>query len=277
MLKSNSKKYGYVVDSMSFNPSATLYLSTEHAAYRNDEEGIFGFNIPNSMYVDKAVKIVPMSVTVPNIFPNVNKYKNTWTLVGTGELSIPVKQYSASTLVAALSATSNLVFWNVSPDGYFQIAGVNQTLTSPTIDFFAMLGFASQVTYSNGVYSLSWTNTLTASDLPNLGGEKIIFIHIDKMGGGNMVNGEDGTLHDLVAHVSLHDVDFGMEGHWRSNDILIDDIEYRHYNKLDSLVVDIRDSRNRRLKLPANYHLRMMFKIFHRDSAWPKMPRGGQA
>lgn len=243
--------------------SALFYLSTEHASRRSG--GRFEFNIANAMYVNKVVKLVPQSITLPNIFPNVSVYNNSWT-EPSGFISVSPAQYSALGISTQFTLDStDFTFTLVG--GFFQIACVGTlAMTSPTIDVFSLLGFQDQVTLAGGIYTLSVPTTLTASSLPNAGGEKLVFIVSSKMAPGNCVFGADGKLYDILTTLSLHNIDYGLEGHFRTGDVIAEDIDYKHTNQLDSFVVALLDSQFRPLDLPTNYHLRMMFKVFHGEN-----------
>lgn len=241
--------------------SVLLYLSSEHAYTRSGSK--FQFHVGNTIYVEKAVKIVPVSIHLANIFPNVNQYRNSWTEVTAH--TITEKQYSSSELVTALNTESPKFTFSVDVNGFFVITCVGtETLSSPTIDFFEMLGFQDQVTAPN--YTLSVTTSLTASTLPNLGGEKIVFFLCDELSPSNCVYAKDGSPYNVLSMISLHDVDYGHEGHFRGADVFVDDIEYKHHNNLDSFVIQLIDSKFRALPLPNNYHFRIVFKVFHEDN-----------
>lgn len=246
--------------------SALLYLSTEHAKHRDASTGKYTFNIGNTIYIEKSVRIVPTSITLPNIFPNVNAYRNTWS-EPSGAVVIPIGQYSTTTLATAATTASTDFTVTINADGYFDFActGTN-SVASLTIDVFEMFGFQDQVQFLAGAYQLPVTTNLTATSYPNLGGEKMILLSCDKIGSSNLIFGADGTPYDIFANVSFHDVDYGYTAQFKAADSTLEDIVYKHHNNLDTMMVEILDSKMRHLVMPSNYHLRMIFKVFHQDN-----------
>lgn len=251
--------------------SVLLYLNSHHAL--RDGLGRYVFNIPNSLYVEKAVKISPISASVTNIFPNVSQYKNKWLSWRGGAPileSVSIGQYTLSTFVTQFNlATTLLVLSYNATTERFTLTGTD-ILLSETKDLFELLGFQDQVVASVLVSDQPWelnvAVSLTATSPPNFGGEKMVHLMCDKIGHTNMIYAKDGTPYDMFASISFHDVDYGQTGQFRSAEVMQDDINYKYDNNLDTLVVDLYDSKLRTLVLPSNYEVHMVFKVFHRDN-----------
>jgi hypothetical protein len=182
------------------------------------------------------------------------------------EHSITAAQYTITDLMTQLTASSTDCTFTVGSDGYVTITTTGTTyLYSPTIDFFDMLGFQDQVAAPD--YTLTVTTSLKATSLPNVGGEKVVFLACAELAPGNCVFGGDGTPYDILLPISFADTAFGYEACYRGADTEIEDVEYKFYNKIATLEFIIRDSKFRPLLLPKNYHFRMILKVFHKDYA----------
>ena len=252
--------------------SALFFISTEHATHRDDTISRFTINIGNTIYVDKATSVVPTSISLPNIFPNVTLHKNSWLEDPAGALSIPVNQYTLTELLVALNASGSGITWSET-DGFIVMTTAVTTLITAGTEFWGMLGFSSSQYNANGEISATAVSPLTAAHKPNLGGEAVIFITCDKIAPGNMVHAKDGTPYDVLAVLSLHDTPHGQVTHFRSDDIRMSDIEYKGHNQFDTLIVGIWDSQMRSLPFAENHHLRMTLKVFHADNQRGMQPR----
>lgn len=249
--------------------TALVYFSTEQLTNRTVGKTEFQFGINNSVYLKNVRKIVPQSISLPNIFPNVNSHRNSWVEPSSGTPKVlDAKQYTTSTLVTALNSKSTDFTFSVDANGYFNIActGTKSMDTSANTypkEIFEMLGFQDDLE-SNGT-ELSIPTSIVASNLPNLGGEKKVFISSAKLAQANCIHGGDDTPYDILTVISFHDVGFGFEANYRAEDMIVGDVEYDFANQLDKIHVTLLDSKFRPLYLPTNYHLRMVLKIFHMD------------
>ena len=250
--------------------SALFFVSTEHATHRVADKARFTVNVGNSIFIDKAVRIVPFSISLPHVFPNVNSYRNFWIEVGGSsfaEYEIPVGQYTLTELIAALNATATDITWAVAVDGRVTLqsaGGLDQIFEIAAYeDWFEMLGFTQAV---GDVLIVDGTNLMTADSLPYMGGEQIVFISCDKLAPANMIHAKDGTPYDIVASASLHDTEYGQVYHNRSDDTKLGDIEYQSHNQFDTMIIELFDSRMRLLAFPSNQHLHMTFKVYHMDN-----------
>ena len=252
--------------------SSLLYLSTEHATRRNAD---FFINISNSTSPTKVRKVVPVSVTIPNIFPNVNRYRNTWQENGGPEITIPEGQYDIDSLAAAFTAASTNLTMTVN-GGVLEIT--NNTagsvfMESKTTDIFDMLGFHDAISPvpafppPGTVYRLTFSalETKTAG-LPNLGGEKMVFVTSQKLAHGSTTFGGDSVEYNILANISFHNVDYGQTAHFEVNELKSHEIDWLHHNNIDTVEMTILDSKFRPLLLPGNYHMRIVLRIFHQDS-----------
>jgi hypothetical protein len=239
------------------------FLSTEHITRTVGQE-TFEFNIAEADKSDDIHRIVPVAISLPNIFENVNSFRNKFVDSG-GTRTIPVNQYTTTTLATALSAASVDFNMTVNSDGKFVLTctgtkTMNTTANDTPNELFELLGFQDDL-LSEGI--LEVTTSQIASKLPNLGGEKLVFIRAPELAAGNMINGDDRNSSDILTQISFHDVGFGFEGHVKAADMMVDDVEYKVPQSFSMLRVEILDSKFRRLTLPNNYHLRLILKFIH--------------
>lgn len=253
---------------MAQRESSLLYLSTEHATRAGKDMSV---TINNSTAPTKVVQIVPVTLTIPNIFPNVNEYRNSF-FIDNRPVSIPAGQYDVTSLATALT-TASLTLTFTHNGAAFEMentSGVPSTVNSPTSDIFDMLGFHELVqppTAGFDFYYIPIANGATVvGSSPNLGGEKMVFLMSQKLAHGNLTFGADSTDYNVVAHLCFHNVDYGQTGIFEVNEASAHSIDFLHHNNLDRIELAVFDSKFRKLQLPINYHLRMVLRLYHRDS-----------
>lgn len=264
---------------MSFSDTSSFYVSTRDATSRSANGSKYVINLGNTINVTKATTIVPVSMTIDNIFNNVNGYNNTFTFVSPSSAlqTVQEDQYTNTTLAAALQALytpiSAALTMTINANSRFEFGACSGEIISAPLDHWRTLGFQDQVVLSGSEYRLTLpgSGTLAGATLPNLGGEKLINVAIDEMGPSNMIHSKDGIPHDVVAHISFHDVVFGATAHWRSQHQENDKIKLRGGNQLNNLVIEILDHDLRPLNMPSNYHCRIYFKVFHKDTVTRQM------
>jgi len=247
--------------------SSLLYLSSEHGERKANEIVI---SLGNTTHVRKVVKLIPVSVTLPNIFPNVNQYKNTWREgVDPTLLSIPEGQYDVDSLVVALNAASGDFTFSHNGTSFVitNVSGGTTAIRTTSSDLFELLGFQDQIVKGTTEYVLSFASSdVFVGGLPNLGGEKVVFVMSHKLAHANMCFGGDGTQYDCVAHVDFTQTDYGQSSIFRVDDIDAHDIDFYYHNNLDVVTLYLYDSRFRDLILPNNYHLRIVLRAHHKDT-----------
>lgn len=223
----------------------------------------------------KVISICPVLIHIPNVFPNVNAYRNTWVqdYLGTPVTkTVPVGQYSNTELVAALNAVAGTDFtfsYNSSSLKYTVTCVGTKTISSADA-LLEILGFRSQTTVGTNlsganVNVLSVPTTLTAAEYPNLGGEKLIHLHMSTFGGANCINSVDGSQYPVVASVSLAETAFGQTVK-HEGDYSLMDIDHGAVLDCNAFDVWLTDSMYRTLKLPRSYYLEIVLKLFHVDT-----------
>lgn len=251
------------------------YYVSSHNAVRDAATATFVVNVQNAIYVNKAVKVCPMSVTLPNIFPNVTKYNNTFSESDGGPTpvtrTIPIGQYTLTELVTAFNAASTRFTMAVSAAGMTTMtAGTPGDRLQANIDFIHLFGLQGWVAPSSSTIYESQTDNHTSVVPVNIGGEKLVHLICNQLASAHCIHAVDGTPYDVVAHISLHDVPYGFDAHWRASDVVIDNVAYKDHVNLDTLRIQLLDHQFRPLTFPDNYHVRMMLKIFHQDGMMGK-------
>ena len=237
--------------------SVLLYLSTEHATTRN--EGTWTVNMGNSIFVEKAKMITPLSVTLTHLFPNINQYNNT-ILVGSVTYTIPIGFYTTAELITAMNTL-------LAPETV-SLALVDGVIVASTVtDFKTFIPQSTDLSHVLGVpfqILLRTATPLTFLHPPNLSGEKLVHIACDKMAHGNLIHGADGKLHDILATVHLSNVAYGFTTTFKSQDIDAYSIQYKYSNSLtSSLNFRLLDSQMRNLSYAENLHCQILTKVYH--------------
>jgi len=258
--------------------SCLLYVSSHHATAADYAAGKFSFNIPNSMFVDSVARLAPVSATVPNMFENINTRLQNHTFtsqLGVDPIDIaviPLQQYNLTDYLAALTAVAPNFTFTVETNGHVSIneTGDDDPVVSGTIEFWHTLGFdESQLTNAGGSqWQLQLINlsTITANNLPNLGGDKMLWIAIDHGAHGNVTSAFDGMQYDGLIPVDLTTTDYGQSANFICPHLDIFNVEFKYSNALKTFDVELLDYKFRALPLPANYSFQLVLKIFHMEN-----------
>lgn len=251
--------------------NALLYTSTEHATTRSADGHQWTVNIGNTIYAEKVDSIAPLQVTLANIFPNVTQYNNAFTVSngdGAVNVVVPVGQYTAT--VFASTVTTQLAGVNVTltlnADDKFVFTSTNAhgntTVTSTLIDAWHLLGYAN----ADGV-TFAQTTATTAPYVPNMSGEKIVHIACDKLAHGNLVYGDDGSLHDIFVTIHLTDTTYGFNATFLPQQDETYHVDYKYANSVTStLDFQLLDSKLRPLPYPLNHHVQIVFRLHHHEN-----------
>lgn len=248
-----------------------LYLNTDHAKNRDSANGRYTFNMGNCLFTNKAVRVVPSFTSVPNIFPNINAYRNSWT-EPSGNRVIAVGQYSSSGLITALNATSVDFVFAVNAAGFVTVTCTGTKVLTTSYEFLAVLGLQdagvltglSRLVDGDPICNLTVVATHTGTSPINIGGEKIAVIACGKMAHSNAIFANDGKPYDILSTVSFATTVYGQTA-TTDGDSDLHDVKYKYYNNLDTLVFELLDGKLRPLIMPSNYNVHMVIKIFHRD------------
>lgn len=254
--------------------SVLTYISSEHASSKSQDGSQFIVNMNNTVYAEKASAISVNQVVVPNVFPNVNAYRNEMRVAG-NLITIPVGQYTASTLATTVTALIAAIPLNVTltytADAFVWTnneAGL-QTISASS-EVWEMLGWDwRNFTLFAGLYTIDVAGgggTNTAPHLPSLYGEKLVHIVCDRLGHGNCVHGADGKLHDVIATVPLADTQWGFTKVWEPHEVKQWRVNFKYVNSISSsLEFQLLDTKMRALPMPYNHHIQMVVKVYHKE------------
>jgi hypothetical protein len=232
----------------------------------------------NSTYAEKASGIALNKVVIPNIFPNINAYRNVIT-VGGNTFTIPVGQYTAGELATTVTAllaadpipvvlsfANNRFTWTNNDVGGRNIDASSEvwehlgwnwrTLQEIGPDLYRVLVL-------NGAPPV---NQVLAPHPPALFGEKLVHVACDKLSHGNMVHGADGKLHDVLCTVPLGETVFNFTKVWEPHSEKMYRINYKYVSSHSStLEFQILDSRLRPLPFASNHHIQLVLKLYHKE------------
>lgn len=268
-------------------------VGAEDTAVTPDNNGSHQHVVPNNLYCSNIKKMIPLKVFIPNVFPNVTKHSHRIQIrtdppsqegkVVSKDITIPVGSWSAVELASYLTTKSEIGLGSVLTWTYSNVDGKQGFVITNTDSFnwyvveldegvFDMLGLVTEalvatsttryvhVPNNNGTYPAN-----AIPNWPNLGGEPLVHVSIQDIGDGNLVNADDGQLYDIVTTVPLTDIPFGETTSFQAPDIATEDLEYVHEKALNNFKVTLLDQHYRPLDLPHNFHVQMVFKLFHRD------------
>ena len=263
---------------LDYEETCLTYISSEHATSRTPDGHRFTVNMGNTTFAAKASGVTLNKVLLPNIFPNINAYRNTFT-IGGATITIPVAFYSAADLATTITSLStallldvNLTFTN-ERFTWTNVGVVDRDIEA-SAEIWDYLGWDWRTLEDLGgeIYRLSVAdatpgpNTQLAPHPPALFGEKIVHVSCDKLSHGNLVHGADGKLHDVLCTVPLGETVFNFVKVWEPNSEKSYRVNYKYVNSISStLDFQILDSRLRHLPFSPNHHIQIVLKTYHKE------------
>ena len=259
-------------------PRKHVFVSGVHASSKSEDGETFTVTMGNSIGVTHASGLTVSQVTIPHVFPNINKYRQTWHFDGI-DYVIPIAQYTAAELVTelntqlvgtgivhAFNAATNI--WTITNNAGHDI---DASLTSEQWDF---LGYNwrddAAVLQTSGPnegrydFTIPDTATLTAQHVPNMAGEMFVNIACRQLAHSNLVHGGDGIQYDIMCPVPLSNIEYlGVQS------FIVPHAEYASVNFANAIAMDqtlefhVLDSRMRRLSVPLNHHVEVFFCAHH--------------
>lgn len=279
-------------------PSLHCHITSINAGLVNRTlwgNGVFDFVYGNCIGVTKAIKIIPVSASVPNVFPNVRKEWTQWIISS----SLPFdafgnfisKFYTITELMTALEVITledgvTPFFALDEETGKIVTAGdaspQNYTITLHPRMWILMgwgdiVGQLPQNNFDEDkiIWTWSGTNTDVPSTQfqllePNLSGEQIVHISLSDFAPANLVssfNGssEQASVRDTVITMNVGDTPYGGMHTTKTNTEWLEDVDYRTETNLAEGRVSILDDRFEPLYLPTNHHVSLLFKVYHGD------------
>lgn len=255
-----------------------VYASSEHATARSTDGHRFTVNMGNTTFAEKASGITLNKVILPNVFPNINAYRNTF-LVGLTTVTIPVGFYDAGEIVTIVNAQlagaaeATMAFAN-NRFSFTNIAGGPLLISVTAVpEVWEWLGWDWRAIDAltglfDGLYQITITDgaTVTAPHNSGLHGEKLVHISCDKLSHSNLVHGADGKLHDILCTVPLGETVYNFIKVWEPLSEKSYRINYKYVNSISStLEFRVLDSRMRPLPFSPNAHLQIVLKVYHKE------------
>lgn len=238
----------------------------------------------NCNKITNAIKVVPIMITLPNVFDNVNTYNNFFSFNFEAEdpslqfhMIIPPGFYTRNRFIEKINS---VVTTTIAP-GNFPAPGVKFnfdevenriTITNSTgydlsitasSDYWMMLGYMAPTDYVTKTIQAGASDT--APYLPNFGGERIVHVVMKEIARGNMVTSQ-GTELNVLTTVSLHNTPYGSYTSKETTDIFLEDIDYKQQNNLNDVTIELLDYRYRNLIVPHNFSVHVTLKVYHVDT-----------
>lgn len=264
--------------------SVLLHLTTEHKNDGTQNNADFHVLVGNSINIKSAVKIVPVTITIPHFFPNIGPHSSRLMIGFNGlpqvVMTLPTSQYTntqlaleltgqIATILGPTASGENIIVSledghlniNNTPDQTIQISPYFDGIVGMNDDLWEMLGLLPDLSFDIPV-----GNDLVMSGMDrmiNMAPLHTIFVHSSHLAPSNAIT-SDGTPADVVDIIDLSKVPYKGVAHKQINDAGLGDID--HYTTKEIGRVDIRltDSKMRTLSLPPNYHPQLTLKVFYK-------------
>jgi len=252
-------------------PRKHVYVSGVHASTKSDDGETVIITMGNSVGVTHANGISVTQITLPNVFPNINRYRYEW-VVDTVSYFTPINQYTATTLATAMTAlVANLVHaydttthsWSITNNTG---APVVLSFTSEQWDVLGYHWRGSGFTLNGDRYDVTLANAgvLQAMYVPNMANEQFVSVACRQIAHSNLVHGSDGIQYDILCPVPFSDTPFLSVKSFITPDENYASVNFQNAIALDqSLEFHILDSRMRRLAFPLNHHMDLFFSAHH--------------
>ena len=284
--------------------SVVTYCS--HHASKTDStygNGKFSCVINNGNNTTHAIKVVPIKILIPNIFPNLSsehiitllRFSDAWNPTGTTSITIPVGNYTIQTLVdfintklVSMYTDDNLICKFENDRVVFTKNSYTSTLDAHLVfsmskEFSKIIGFQNNpqttlqnmqgVPVSNDLFLIheqlpNSTATvyygLTALTHPCLLSTPLVHVMARDLAPGNMQT-SDSQEYNLVCSVSMHDVPYGAYAAHTASDIFVDDIDYTVPRSIGAVDFEIRDHNLQLLPIDTRFPVIVQLKLYHVD------------
>jgi hypothetical protein len=260
------------------NKDAFLHLSTQDGRLVGTNKWHIPVD-PNVLHGRDIVQLLPVVVTVPNVFPNVRAPYNTFTIqdatnVGVvTTITIAEAFYTGTEVAAALNAAlvaagfTDVTFsYNSLNTNQSEFRVTNNSATIIyNIDVVGTLDRIVGVTPTTSATFPLAELTTTSFGRPNLAGERVVHIRSEKLGHTQGLHSESGMT-DLCVTIPLTSSAsaYGGIGTWSPNDKDSTRLDMQFdVNLANGVDVSLWDHRMLPLSLPSNFEIELQFKIIH--------------
>ena len=243
--------------------SVICYVSTEHCtriASNSWRANIGG----NTLFANKSTRLTPVQISIPNVFPNIKVDLSMSTTSGT--TTLPAGQYTSAQIMdffntSAIFGVADELQMTQNDQGRYIIT--NNSLAAKFVNFTVeSQKFLGSPALGFGMASFA---SVFFTKLPNLGGEKLVFVKSNRLAALNMVSAEAGGLHDILFSVPLTDTNYGDTALYAPGDSILGDIDFQAEIDMSKLDFEILDSLMAPLAFDDNQHIRMVWKLHHNE------------
>jgi hypothetical protein len=258
--------------------TALTYISSEHATSRSADGHQFTVNMNNSVFVEKSSGIGLAKAIIPNVFPNINAYRNQLE-IGGFVITIPVGQYTATEMATYITAQNvingvgvvltydgtRFTFTNndVGP-GNRPVEAIPEVWDWLGWNWRELNGVAGDFPYQLLIAPAGGVEV--APHPAAMFGEKLVHISCDKLAHGNLVDGADGKLYDILVTIPLGETVWHALSVWQPPEDSTYRINFKYVNSItSSLVFQVFDSRMRPLPFAPNHHMQLVLKVYHKE------------
>jgi len=244
-------------------------------------------------------RIIPDVITIPNLFPNINQYRNSYEIIdqlSESEFpqygkSVPIGEWTINQYVNLLNAenpswftmqisneqdvtkvrvtnngTGSFPFWVVGTLEWFNLIGF--TAAHPNLELFSAQSSPTRSTTTKTQFQpgiplyilrVPQGDPLVSDSQTNMGGESVLFVTMDHMGKNAGMEADSGNPTNAVACVPVP----GEQG----GRIVLDNqngtlpaINFRKPMNINSNIISIRDAAGRVLYIPPTHHVHLNMK-----------------
>lgn len=230
-----------------------------------------------------AVKVVPVKIMIPNVFPNISADMNEVYIrhpqndpnENVRDIKLVPGFYTVTRLVDVLDrfSGSNL---NITFDAFNMKVRI-QNVTTIAIDIVLsltlarMLGFAENQFVANNanqtvIMKTSFFNrTVVASNIPFMGTTPLVHVLARKAATQNLLS-SNSTEYSVLATVPMNGAAFGEYALYMAPDIFVDDIDFRTPRNLSDVDFEVVDHMFRPLIIDRRFPVLIQLKVFHVDT-----------
>ena len=280
-----------VTDKKSINAVVSTTGSLRRIAGRDGKfsgNAAVNFTLAQAFGISKAVKVVPALVQIPNVFPNVREdafitLYNEFLQTVVANFILPAGWYSTQELLTFFEAngflnsdttsilsidpvTGKFLFAPDIGDGFY-------TLTMPE-SLFDMMGYRSFAEDQGNIPGSSgdwvWSVEAVDPDIPNFSGVNTVHVLANNFGDLNCCSnvGSSETDHPpIIFSVSMGSTPYGNLATSRATTLHVDDIDFRNVSDISDFDMFLTDENMKQLFVPTNYHVQIVFKVFHDDES----------
>lgn len=275
---------GLLMQAIAKHDSSVVTFSSADAVFKDSVYGggKFSCQLNNvNRGATHAVKVVPKTVLIPNVFQNVSEDDNEIRLLLTGSETVVKKikidkgHYNIETLASALAAVGDGVQLSMQENGRFVVYLTLQTTVDSvqmTPRMAEMLGLSTNTyTVVDGEWrflcdgSLPGLKNLSANQMPHLGTTPVVYVVARQVAMNNMV-ASDSKEYDVIATVSMNSTPYGSYASYVAPDVFVDDIDFRTTRSLTQVDFELLDYRYRVLTIDSRFPVIVQLKVYHVDT-----------